>query len=141
MPYTFAATGLDKTVYLEVLEPSDYQGINIQVSFNGKTDNAKATAIWATYTRSWRDNTALPVPGGPDLNTLEHNFLLTRLNTTWISMTTDYRYGHGDYNRGKLGGDVGAYNKKFGGRILFEFAVSPKEAAKLVSFDITRQRA
>ncbi len=63
LPHTFPASALNKTVYLEVLEPSTYQGIDIVVSFNGKTDNAKATAVWATFKQAWRENTATPVPG------------------------------------------------------------------------------
>ncbi|MFN0036870.1 MAG: hypothetical protein ACKVUS_17580 [Saprospiraceae bacterium] len=143
LPYTFPASQLDETVYLEALEASAIKGIEVEVVYNGKSDVAKATAVWVTRTQYWRENTSLPIPGpesiGGTLKTLETEFLYKRINNTLIS-TSGNRYGHGEFNRGKLGEDTGPNDKRFGGRILFEFSVFPKEAARVVQFDITRQR-
>lgn len=140
LPYTFTASQLDKTLYLEALDASSYQGIEMEVVYNGNSDHAKATSIWVTRNQYWRDNTSDPVPGkNGTLTTLESLTLSSRINNLLIS-TNGNRYGHGDFNSGKLGNDNGAYDKRFGGRILFEFQVSPNESARLVNFDITRQR-
>lgn len=140
MPYTFPASQLEKIVYLEALDASAYQRIEVEVTYNGTSDQAKATAVWVTRTQVWRDDTKLPVPGtGGTLPTLENTFLSGSINGRWISVN-DYRYGHGDFNRGEWGTDIGPHNKRFGGRILFEFAVAPVNAAKLVNFDVSRQR-
>jgi len=140
LPYTFPASQLNKTVYLEALESSTIKGIEIEVVYNGKSDVAKATSVWVTRTQYWRENTASPVPDVPGvLENLDEEKLVTAINDRWISMSGN-RYGHGEFNRGYWDGDNGLYDKRFGGRILFEFSVSPKEAARVVQFDITRQR-
>lgn len=50
------------------------------------------------------------------------------------------RYGHGDFYTGYWDTDHSTNNKRFGGRILFEFQLSPVNAGKLLNFDVTRQR-
>jgi hypothetical protein len=145
--YIFPASELEKTIYFEATKPSINLGdIDISVTYNGKFDNVKATAVWVENTQVFSSNSSFPIPGTVGmLVNLDEPQLLKRLNNLWISKNMD-RFGHENcrYSDWKYLAtnyvDKGDYDKSFGGRILFEYKVLPVDAGKLVNFDISRQR-
>jgi len=140
---TIPTASLPKVYYVEAISVSNsLRDIKIQTTYNGKTDIVAATAVWLNLTNTWRDNSNSPIPGTSDLPDLDGIELRKSINLKWKS-TNDQRYGFGPFFSGS---DHPHYsiltnsNKQIGGRILFEFAISPNNAAQLVDVDVTRQR-
>lgn len=141
---TFPASQLPKVYYIEAVGVSaSLRDIKIQASFNGNTDYVVATAVWLTNTNTWNSNTSTPIPGSASLPDCDWLGLVSSINYRWISASTNQRYGFGPFYSGTnhpLSSTLGSNNKENGGRIMFEFTISPPGADQLVSVDVTRQR-
>lgn len=138
---SYPISELEKTIYIEAIEASsNLRDIEFHLFYNGELkDKVRATAVWVTRTREWRENTVTPIPNTSDLPNCNGHHLRKSLNERWIS-ENQQRYGFGGFYTGQVAGDNSALNKRIGGRILFEFFISPLGAEELVKFDVTRQK-
>lgn len=141
---TFPASQLPKVYYIEAVSVSaSLRDIKIKASFNGNSDYVVATAVWFTNTNTWSSNASSPIPGSASLPDCNSEALVNSINNRWVSASTNQIYGFGPFYKGTphpLIPALGSNNKENGGRILFEFTLSPANAGQLVSVDVTRQR-
>lgn len=150
---TYATNQLPLELWVEARAVSaQLRDIELRLTYGNKYDTVNATAVWVTKTvrpvaegtNPWVNRQTKdgfpdnPVPGAkkeiglPDLTAPVFSKLIEDIRPKDGS-----RYGHGimkDHTADKLGD---AY---FGGRILWEFKITPLDAGKLgVVFDVTRQ--
>ena len=94
----------------------------------------------------------MPVAGMGVLSNINEDEILNRINERWISKNEN-RYGHGSCFRSELSVQTptgiqtfpSGEDKRFGGRILFEFQIFPNDLITsnlndFVFYDITRQK-
>jgi hypothetical protein len=126
------------------------KNINLQLNrYNGGSpevcDNKLATAFWFEGEIKQVDNSPSPIPGTNDLPYLDNDELIGRINNLYIS-ESGQRWGHGFFNSGDIDTDtytdLSDLNKRFGGRILFEFSIIPNitQGNNMLFIDITRQK-
>ncbi len=142
---TYSDASLPKTIFIEATAVSgDLMDIKFHLLYNGEVvDKVSATAVWVDTGGTWSSETITPVPNMPapdGLPNLTHSPLVNNINNKWISFNGD-RYGFQDFYSGAIpNNDPSNLDKRLGGRILFEFQVSPAGAQSLVKFDVTRQK-
>jgi hypothetical protein len=139
-PLTIPVADLPKTYYIEATAVStELRDIEFKISFNGKEDRVKATAVWVVKTNHWSDNSATPAVS--DLSNLGG---INKIAITTNEAENGTLYGHGDFRKSAIADgswqDNSNNDKKFGGRILMEWQVFPPDAEQVASFDVTRQR-
>lgn len=142
VPIIVQASDLPAIFFIEATQVSAAVGdIWFEATFNGNSDEVKATAVWVTKQMHWTDASSTPVPG---VNPLENvgGFVKFAINNNVAENGT--LYGHGDCRKKPIstsGWVDNTFNdKEYGGRILMEWKIAPVDAVKVASFDVTRQR-
>lgn len=141
--------GNEATLFLEATSTStSLKDINIQLNrYNAGSqivcDNESATAFWFDGIVKQSANSTTPILGtGGTLPDLDNARIINNINNVYISVSGN-RWGHGLFNKVAIPNDpIDNLDKRFGGRILFEFSVLPALAdnQKYINIDITRQK-
>jgi len=136
----FKTDDLPKTLWIEARSPSAKpRDIELELEYKGTKDKVLATAVWVAKSRVFAKRQAKdgfpdnPVPGpGKDLPELTKATVLD--NILEDKAVDGSRYGHGFFDA------MGKVDRRYGGRILWEFKTQPEGLESLgVEFDVTRQ--
>jgi hypothetical protein len=141
---------LPRTLWVEARSPSAaLRDIVLELHYKGAKDTVKATAVWVTKTERPAEEGSCPwfnrqvedgFPNNPEageqLPAIVKDTLRFAINNTapyGVRAADGSRYGFGSFR------SAAGVDSHIGGRILFEFQVSPEGAESLVVFDVTRQ--
>lgn len=152
LPVEYTLGELPKTLWVEATETSgELQSIALKMEYPGAVaDTVKATAAWCEKTTRKPDQGKNPwlerqdadgFPDNPkvgprgDLPDLDASLAVKHINQVFLAA------GGSRYGRGPCHVSVTGRDERFGGRVLFEFKLLPKDVETLgVTLDPTRQK-